>query len=208
VIFDLDGTLVDTESLWMAAAADILMQMSHPPDRAVFERLVGTDLPTGARILAEAYPGIDLVEFDLRLTQETERIESAGVPLKAGVDELLLELGRIGLPRAVATSSRRERAHRKLAVAGIGHHFAAVVTVDCVTRAKPAPDAYLLAAQRLGVNPAACLAFEDSDPGTRAAHAAGMTVVQVPDMVAPGTALAHFIAPSLLAGAQMAGLFS
>lgn len=208
VIFDLDGTLIDTESLWLTAASEILVQMSHQPDRAVFDRLVGVDLPTGARILAAAYPGIDLVEFDMRLTAATDRVEGAGIPLMAGADELLHLLAQRGLPRAVATSSRRDRAHHKLAAAGIDHHFATVVTVDCVSRAKPAPDAYLLAADRLGVNPRACLAFEDSDPGTRAAHAAGMTVIQVPDMVSPGTDLAHFIAPSLLAGARMAGLIS
>lgn len=206
VIFDLDGTLIDTETLWVAAAKDILRQMSHHPDPALFERLIGVDLPTSAGIMAAAFPGLDLQDFDARLRAETNRIEASGIPLKPGVSDLLERLGRAGLPRAVATSSRFARAHHKLAVAGIKRHFAAVVTYDCVMRAKPAPDAYLLAAQRLGVAPEACLAFEDSDPGTRAAHAAGMTVVQVPDVVAPGTDLAHFIAPTVIDGARMAGL--
>lgn len=81
-----------------------------------------------------------------------------------------------------------------------------MITADDVTRRKPAPDPYLLAAARLGVPPERCLAFEDSAPGTRSAHAAGMTVVLVPDMTVPPHDHAHHVAQDLWEGALMAGM--
>ncbi len=81
-----------------------------------------------------------------------------------------------------------------------------MVTVDDVARAKPAPDPFLLAARLLGVDPQRCLAFEDSEPGAEAAFAAGMTVVQVPDIVPASGRFAHLVAPDLMAGARAIGL--
>jgi beta-phosphoglucomutase-like phosphatase (HAD superfamily) len=107
---------------------------------------------------------------------------------------------------ALATSSRGEPAREKLEGADLLRHFRTVVTFDDVAAPKPAPDAYLLAAERLGVDPRRCLAFEDSETGARAAHAAGMTVVQVPDLHPTKGAHAHHVAPSLLEGAALAGL--
>jgi beta-phosphoglucomutase-like phosphatase (HAD superfamily) len=82
------------------------------------------------------------------------------------------------------------------------------VTFDDVTNAKPAPDPYLLSAERLGADPARCVAFEDSETGARSAHAAGMIVVQVPDIHAATGHHAHHIAVSLVEGAHAAGLLS
>ena len=113
---------------------------------------------------------------------------------------------RQGLPCAVATSSRRASALRKLDLTGLAPHFATVVTFDCIASPKPAPDPYLEAARRLGIAPGRCIAFEDSDPGAAAAHAAGMTVVQVPDMAETTGPHAHHLAASLIEGARMAGL--
>jgi beta-phosphoglucomutase-like phosphatase (HAD superfamily) len=81
-----------------------------------------------------------------------------------------------------------------------------VITLDDVTAAKPAPDPYLLAANKLGVAPARCLVFEDSEAGAEAAHRAGCRVVQVPDVVPSEGRWAHHLAPSLLEGALAAGL--
>jgi len=101
----------------------------------------------------------------------------------------------------VATTTRQPRANRKLAAAGLLPYFDAVITSGDVARPKPAPDIYLLAAQRLGQAPERCLALEDSPAGTRAALAAGMTVIQVPDLVHPDEelrALGHRIVGSLV----------
>ena len=89
---------------------------------------------------------------------------------------------------------------------GLGPHFAHVVTFDDVAAPKPHPEPYLLAARLLGVDPARCLAFEDSETGARSAHAAGMTVVQIPDIVPATGDYAHHIAPDLLTAARRLGL--
>jgi HAD superfamily hydrolase (TIGR01509 family) len=115
-------------------------------------------------------------------------------------------LGRLDLPLAIVTSSRRASAAQKLALAGIAGHFTRVVVLEDVTTPKPAPEAYLLAAARLGVAPDRCLAFEDSEPGAEAAYRAGCTVVQVPDILPSQGRWAHHLAPDLLTGARLAGL--
>lgn len=111
-----------------------------------------------------------------------------------------------GLPCAVATNSATATALGKLESAGIARHFAHVVGYDAVARPKPAPDVFAEAARRLGAAPGRCIAFEDSDTGVAAALAAGMHVVQVPDLQASGRAGAHHLAPSLVDGARRAGL--
>ncbi|OYW60998.1 MAG: hypothetical protein B7Z10_10080 [Rhodobacterales bacterium 32-66-7] len=203
LLFDLDGTLVDTESIALETGLAAYARHGHPVSRAFLETLVGIDEPTAARMILDALPGIDLAAvrqsqaaaFALRL--------KTGLPLKPGVVELL---SATGLTAAVVTSSHRESAHQKLAIAGIAQHFAHVVTLDDVTAPKPAPDAYLLAASLFGVAPGRCLAFEDSETGAEAARSAGCVVVQVPDMVASTGRFAHHLAPDLMTGARLAGL--
>jgi beta-phosphoglucomutase-like phosphatase (HAD superfamily) len=105
-----------------------------------------------------------------------------------------------GIPRAVATSTRRPLALRKLEAAGLLPRFDAICTSSDVEHPKPAPDIYLLAATSLGVDPAQCLVLEDSPTGVRAALAAGMYPIQIPDLLVPDDAvhaLGHTILPSL-----------
>jgi HAD superfamily hydrolase (TIGR01509 family) len=112
-------------------------------------------------------------------------VQSGLLKLKPGVLELLRDMDRAGLRRAVATSSSRSKALGHLQQAGILSRFEAVVTRDDVQRGKPHPDLFLAAAACLDVAPGACVAFEDSYNGVRAAEAAGMTVVMVPDILPP-----------------------
>ena len=116
---------------------------------------------------------------------EIERLLEAGICLKTGVIELLDDLEAAGLPRAVATSSNRYWAERHLGEVGVLHRFQAILTREDVTRAKPFPDLFLKAAEVLGAEPAHCLALEDLHNGIRAAHAAGMMAVMVPDLLQP-----------------------
>ena len=106
----------------------------------------------------------------------------------------------------MVTSSGRDEAHHKIGVVGLRAAFPTVVTVDDVTRAKPDPEPYLLAARLLGVSPSRCLVFEDSEAGAEAAHRAGCVVVQVPDVVQASGRWAHHVAPDLMSGARRAGL--
>ncbi len=206
-IFDLDGLLLDTERLAISTGYATLEQMGQPRTEGLIESLVGCDDTACMRIVGAHYgPTFRQEEFsDLWIELFLKKLDE-GIALRPFASELLETLSRLGLPRAVATSSRRASAEKKLRLTGLAPHFVTVVTVDCITNPKPAPDAYLEAARRLGVAPARCIAFEDSDTGAAAAHAAGMTVVQVPDMLKSDGPHAHHLAPDLMTGARMAGL--
>jgi HAD superfamily hydrolase (TIGR01509 family) len=203
VIFDLDGTLLDTEAITHAAGIHAFAAQGINVDPGFLHSLVGIDDATNALQIMAAFPQMDLAVFVRVWRAEVQARQAQGIPLKAGVMDLL---AGFDLPRAIATSSRRDSARSKLAITGLDVLFAHVVTVDDVARPKPAPDPFLLAARMLGADPARCLAFEDSDTGAAAAHAAGMTVVQVPDMTPTLGRHAHHVAPDLLSGARAAGL--
>ena len=185
-IFDMDGTLIDSETVYMAGMQDAA-------------RILGLDLPIS---LCHAMVGVPRTQCNLLLQQhfgtefdlETFRGHYAAsvqdrmrerVPIKPGVVELLDFLADRALPLAIATSANRETAERNLGRAGLLDRFQVVSTRDDAERAKPAPDIYLEAARRLGVAPAHCVAFEDSSIGIIAAHAAGMRAVMIPDMLPP-----------------------
>lgn len=205
VIFDLDGTLVDTERLIHAAGIEAFAELGVAVDPAFLHGLIGKDDVTGAGLIRAAFPDMDVRAFDAAWVAGVDRRMTEGLPLKSGALELL---GLIGHPRAIATSSSRRQADRKLNRSGLAAHFAHVIVLEDVARAKPAPDPYLLAAARLGVPPGRCVAFEDSETGAASARAAGMTVVQIPDMLPASGLHADLVAPDLLSGARGIGLIS
>jgi len=205
VIFDLDGTLIDSESISQAAGIEAFARLGIAVEPGFLHSLVGVDDRTGAGLIRARFPGLDTAALDREWTHAVRRRQAGGVPLKPGAKELL---AAVGLPKAIATSSTRIQANRKLALTGLGPHFAHVVTFDDVAAPKPAPDPYLLAARLLGANPARCLAFEDSETGAQSAHAAGMTVVQVPDLLPATGSFAHHVASDLLSAARMLGLIA
>ena len=204
ILFDLDGTLIDTESLAVASGLQAFAAAGFPVDLAFMHRLVGIDGPSSARIILAQHPELQIGQLDALWRAGFEDAMRGGVSLKPGVTELLSHA--LHLPRVLVTSSRRADAHAKLGKVGLGTTFAHVVTVDDVTNPKPHPDPYLLAASLLGVPPARCLVFEDSEAGSEAAHRAGCVVVQVPDVVPSEGRWAHHLAADLLSGARVAGL--
>lgn len=208
VIFDLDGTLIDSESIGITAGITAFGRHGYPVTVDLFHSMVGVDQPTGETMLRAAL-GADLPLARIKADWQAltrAAYHDQGVPLRPGAAEVLELLGKAGHRLAVATSSRREPAEWKLERAGLRHHFATVVSYDCITRPKPAPDPFLEAARRLGAAPARCVAFEDSETGAASARAAGMTVVQVPDQVATEGRHATLVAADLLSGARALGL--
>lgn len=187
-IFDMDGLLIDSERVTMRAwtqAAQALGVVLREPD---YLQVVGKAAQDSHAILQTHLGGV--VPFEQAMaTVRAALQEGQGkellFPLKPGAAAMLAQLQAAGIPCAVASSSRTEEIAQRLARVGVVQHFAAVAGGNEVLRGKPDPALYLLAARRLGVDPARCLAFEDSHNGARAALAAGMGLVVVPDLLPP-----------------------
>lgn len=205
LLFDLDGTLIDTETVALTTGMAAFAAMGQAVDRAFMQRLVGVDLPTAAGIIGAALPDLDQKGLQAHWHRAFSAAIAEDLPLKPGAETLLAARHR---PMALVTSSGQAEAHHKLRITGLAQHFDTVVTLADVRHPKPAPDPYLLAAERLGVSPARCLVFEDSEAGAEAAHRAGCTVVQVPDVGPVTGRWAHFQARDLMHGAQLAGLLA
>ncbi len=184
IIFDMDGTLIDSERPIQQAFHDTCHArgLIHQPD--VFTSLVGLGMAAGEALLRERLQGeTDIDAFSAEWERHTLIRNGAGIPLKPGAHSFLDWLDAQKTPAAIATSTRRARAQLKLDFLGVTTRFAHIVCGDEITNGKPAPDIFLEAARRLGIAPARCLAIEDSANGVRAATAAGMTTIHIPDVV-------------------------
>jgi HAD superfamily hydrolase (TIGR01509 family) len=186
VVFDMDGLLFDTERLYEKAFFSASAELGHEADHETFCLLIGTPWPTGRGILLERYgPAYPVDDLTAVWIGHFGKLVEGGLPLKPGALELLAALDDAGLPRAIATSSPHKTVAHHLAVHSLADRFHAVVAAGDYARGKPNPDPFLMAAGRLGVAPPDCIALEDSFPGVRAAHAAGMMTVMVPDILQP-----------------------
>ncbi|GGJ23052.1 HAD family hydrolase [Neoroseomonas lacus] len=201
VVFDMDGLLFDTEALYRDAARDAAAEAGRDLPDAVFLSLIGGSAPDNrARLVRHFGAGFAIDAFEAAWMRHYARRSGGEPALKPGVPDLLALLDSLDLRRAIATSSSHETVRRNLAAHGLEGRFEAVVARGDYARGKPAPDPFLLAAERIGVVPEACLVLEDSPHGVRAAAAAGMAVVMVPDLVAAceaDRALCEFIAQDL-----------
>lgn len=202
VIFDMDGLLLDSETLALSAFEKTCARFELGDLSHVFKSLIGTNTVLGKALLKQGLAGIMDDEMFSADWQENYRAvtEDVPVPLMPGVREFLMHTAALNTPMAVATSSQTAHAKNKLSNAGILDYFRHIIGGDQVGQSKPAPDIYLRAASALSVDPVKCLALEDSANGVRAAVAAGMTVVQIPDLVQPDEellALGHIVLPSM-----------
>lgn len=185
VIFDLDGTLLDSERMLLDAHASTAARLGVHLDEARLRSLVGQSRPANDARLRDWLGPVPLEVYRAELAA-TVADRVAG--LKPGVLELLDHLDAVGLPCALATSSGALWVERHLDAHGLRGRFRATVTREDVTRPKPAPEPYLLAAARLGQDPRDTLAIEDSPAGLRAAYDAGTMTVLVPDLLRPDEA--------------------
>ena len=202
VIFDMDGVIFDTEhlalNLWTRAGEELRI-----PDLPVlYPSVIGTTAVRTSEILFERYgPSFPMEAFNRRVRElYLEHYAREGLPVKPGAAALLSLLSDRSLPLALASSTRTELVRRELQDAGLLDYFSAVIGGDMVSHSKPHPEIFLRAAEALGAAPADCYVIEDSFNGIRAAAAAGMHPLMVPDMLLPNDeilALAERVFPSL-----------
>ncbi len=187
VLLDMDGTLLDTERVYIESLIAALGTCGYTDGVvALCHSMAGLPGPECRSILRERYgESLPFPEISRAYTAKRDEMLEAGLPLKNGAIELLDALQAAEYPMAIVTSSSRRTADEHLTLAGIRARFGNVLTLDDVTRGKPSPDLYLLAASRLDLRPQLCLAVEDSSPGVTAAHAAGAITIMVPDTVPP-----------------------
>jgi HAD superfamily hydrolase (TIGR01509 family) len=202
VIFDMDGLLLDTEPLAARAWGEAAAALHVDFDTALALAMVGRNFADCSAMVRARYGADYPVDALLGRWHATYDgiVDREGLAPKPGVHALLDWLESRQILRAVATSTRRERARSKLARTALLPRFHDLVGGDEVARGKPAPDIYVEAARRLGVDAGACIALEDSEPGVRAALAARMAAIMVPDMHAPSAemlALDLLVLPTL-----------
>lgn len=196
VLWDMDGTIVDTEPYWMSAETALVAEHGGTWSHDDAMQLVGSGLENSARILQQAGVALSTTAIIDHLTDRVMAQIAESVPWRPGARELLAALRAEGIPVALVTMSLRRMA---LAVAeAIGDDvFAVVVAGDDVEHAKPHPEPYLLAAERLGVPIERCAAIEDSEFGLVSAIASGAAAIGVPCHVELHEAPTHVLWPTL-----------
>ena len=186
VIFDMDGLLFDTEALYQQAFLEAARLGGYDVPADVIRQTIGVPWVRGRglmlRELGEQFP-ID--DYYNRMTDTFVALSATDLKLKPGVLELLDLLDELKLPRCIATSSSHETVRDHLSAHNLTHRFHAVIGHGDYAKSKPAPDPYLVAAERLAVPASFCLALEDSHSGVRSASAAGTMTIMVPDLVPP-----------------------
>ncbi len=182
-MFDMDGVLIDSEPLWFEAESAVMARLGGSWAPADQHALVGGSMAVTTRYLLEKGTRRASPAAVARWLTEAmvELLNSRPLPLLPGAADLVAEVAAAGLPYALVTSSEPEIVEAVLARTDTP--FPVVVCGADVSRAKPDPEGYLLAASRLGVDPQCCIAVEDSPNGAAAATAAGYLTVVVPGVV-------------------------
>ncbi|MCD9550185.1 HAD-IA family hydrolase [Photobacterium carnosum] len=197
-IFDMDGLLLDTEKVCMTAFKQTCIEMNIPFKQDVYLSIIGRNQAGIKPIIEQGYG--ELLDYSVFHPRWMQRylavVEHQAIPVKHGVIALLEWLQTHNIPMVVATSTHNALAQKKLRLAGLNHYFSHITSGDEVTHGKPNPEIYLLAAQRLNIDPKLCIAFEDSNNGVKAAMSANMATLQIIDLVEPDAdtrALGHHI---------------
>lgn len=187
IVFDMDGVLIDTESVFMKCWKKLGEELHLPDVEEVAKQCIGITVSKTEALFQKTYgktfPCKSYVEAANAIFYRQEA--EYGIPEKPGVHELFAYLKKQNYRIGLASSTRKEAVCRQMKAVGIFDAFDVIVCGDMVTRSKPEPDIYLKACELLGVEPAECYAVEDSYNGIRSAHAAGMKAIMIPDLLQP-----------------------
>ena len=185
VVFDLDGVLVDSEQLWDRARRELVEERGGVWHEDATRAMMGMRSPEWSRYLHdELQVDLEPAEISAAVVAKLEQLYREQLPLLPGARAAVLALAQ-RWPLGLASSANREVIDLVLELAELEDSFAATVSSEEVPRGKPAPDVYLEAARRLGVAPTDCAAVEDSTNGLRAAAAAGMRIIALPNRAFP-----------------------
>ena len=187
-IFDMDGTLFDTEKLYRKAWLDVAEEFGLEKKPALPSAVSGSSLGEGCiRVVRQFYPEATDIAADYfnRVLEVVGIWREQNLELMAGVEEILGYFKSVGVVMAVASAATVDEVDKNLRRANLRGYFDVIVGGDMVTNGKPAPDIFLLAAEKLNLPASDCYIFEDSLNGIRAAHASGGVAVMIPDQVQP-----------------------
>ena len=195
VLFDMDGTLIDTEKyyriFWPKALAQFGYHMTD--EQVLFMRSLGR--PFAPKQLKEWF-GEELDYYavrDRRKQLMEEHLDRVGIELKPGAVEILEALKKRGILAAVATATDLERTEKYLRLVGLREYFDRLISATQVKEGKPSPDIYVYACEQLGLAPEECIAVEDSPNGVKSAYGAGCRVIMVPDQTEPDEELSKLL---------------
>ncbi len=190
VLWDMDGTIIDSEPYWVAAEIDLVTRFGGSWTHEDGLQLVGLGLTHSALVLQAA--GVALSSDDIvnELTDHVIELLNDSVPWRPGAIQLMSAIAEAGIPQALVTMSI-ERMARRVAEVIPGSPLQVIVSGDHVAEPKPHPEAYVLGAQLLGVDVSQCIAFEDSNAGIQSAASAGAVTIGLPNLIDISSAPAH-----------------
>lgn len=183
VIFDMDGTLIDSNWIWEAVDIDFYREFGLIEPEGFKETMEGMSFREVAELFLRTFPSLTLTSEELQKywTDAAFQKYTEEVQLKEGIVEFLDEMKRRGMKLGIATSNGQELVEATLESLDIRHYFSSVRTGSENVNGKPAPDIYLLVSEELQIDPSKCLVFEDVPMGIKAGLNAGMTVCAIHD---------------------------
>lgn len=185
-IFDMDGTLFDTEKIYRQVWLDVAEEFGEEKNLELPTAMSGTSLGEDTlRILKRFYPNVDAEAYIARVQEEVRICSEKNLELMTGVMEILNFFKSSGVKMAIASASPVKVVEKNLSRSNLREYFVALVGGDKVARGKPAPDIFLRAAEELNLPASDCYIFEDSFNGIRAANASGGVTIMIPDTVQP-----------------------